>query len=368
VTTARSPLFHWLALVRAPGIGPATALRLLARFGDPERLVAAGRAGWAEAGLPAALQEGLARPDEAGIERDLQWLSGDDRHLLTWNDARYPPLLREIAQPPAALFCRGNPEVLSARQLAIVGARASTPQGAETARGFAAELARCGLAVTSGLAQGIDGAAHRGALDAGGITVAVCGTGLDRVFPARHRELAHEIAAHGALVSEFPTGTPPLADHFPRRNRIISGLSLGVLVVEAAPRSGSLITARLALEQGREVFAVPGSIHSPMSRGPHALLRQGAKLTESVPDILEELAAQLGEHFEAPARDDVLRGALDPQRRRVLEAVGFEPTAFDHLVERLGMPVDALSAALLTLELDGRIAVAAGGAYQRLAP
>jgi len=368
VTAARSPLFHWLALVRAPGIGPATALRLLARFGDPEPLFAAGRGGWAEAGLPAALQEGLARPDAAGIERDLEWLSGDDRHLLTWNDARYPPLLREIAQPPVALFCRGNPAALSARQLAIVGARASTPQGAETARDFAAELARCGLAVTSGLAQGIDGAAHRGALDAGGTTVAVCGTGLDRVFPARHRELAHEIAAQGALVSEFPTGTPPLADHFPRRNRIISGLSLGVLVVEAAPRSGSLITARLALEQGREVFAIPGSIHSPMSRGPHALLRQGAKLTESVPDILEELAAQLGEHFQPPARDDVLRGALDPQRQRVLEAVGFEPTAFDHLVERLDMPVDALSAALLTLELDGRIATAAGGAYQRLAP
>jgi DNA processing protein len=377
VTAARPSLFHWLALVRAPGIGPATALRLLARFGDPERLFAAGPGGWAQAGLPAALHEGLARPDRDGIERDLEWLSGDDRppteafggrHLLTWSDARYPPLLREIPQPPVALFCRGNPEALSARQLAIVGARASTPQGAETARDFAAELTRCGLAVTSGLAQGIDGAAHRGALAAGGTTVAVCGTGLDRVFPARHRELAREIAARGALVSEFPTGTPPLADHFPRRNRIISGLSLGVLVVEAAPRSGSLITARLALEQGREVFAIPGSIHSPMSRGPHALIRQGAKLTESVPDILEELAARLDEHFEQPARDDVLRGALDPQGQRVLEAVGFEPTAFDHLVERLEMPVDALSAALLTLELDGRIAAAPGGAYQRLAP
>lgn len=368
MTTARSPLFHWLALIRAPGIGPATALRLLARFGDPESLFAAGSEGWAQAGLPVALQAGLARPDRDGIEGDLRWLSGDDRHLLTWNDVRYPPLLREIAQPPVALFCQGNPAVLSARQLAIVGARATTPQGAETAREFAAELTRCGLTVTSGLALGVDGAAHRGALAAGGATVAVCGTGLDRVFPARHRELAHEIAARGALLSEFPTGTPPLADHFPRRNRIISGLSLGVLVVEAAPRSGSLITARLALEQGREVFAIPGSIHSPMSRGPHALIRQGAKLTESVADILEELAAQLDEHFRQPAREEVLRGALDPQRQRVLDAVGFEPTAFDHLVERLEMPVDALSSALLTLELDGRIASAPGGAYQRLSP
>ena len=357
---------HWLALLRAPGIGPATALALLQRFGDPVALFAAGAQAWTAGGVPLALQQGLLRPDWEGVAQDLRWLDGEGRCLVPWTDPRYPPLLREVAQAPVALFCHGDPELLSRRQLAIVGARSVTRQGAETAEAFAAELARCGLTITSGLAVGVDGAAHRGALAAGGATVAVCGTGLDRVFPARHRELAREIAARGVLVSEFPTGTPPLADHFPRRNRIISGLSLGVLVVEAAPRSGSLITARLALEQGREVFAIPGSIHSPMSRGPHALLRQGAKLTESVPDILEELAAQLGEHFEAPARDEVLRGALDPQRQRVLEAVGFEPTAFDQLVERLEMPVDALSAALLTLELDGRIATAAGGAYQRL--
>jgi DNA processing protein len=221
-------------------------------------------------------------------------------------------------------------------------------------------------ACTSGLALGVDGAAHRGALAAGGGTVAVCGTGLDGIFPTRHRELAHEIAARGALVSEFPTGTPPLAENFPRRNRIISGLSLGVLVVEAAPKSGSLITARLAAEQGREVFAIPGSIHSPMSRGPHGLIRQGAKLTESVHDILEELAAQLDERF-APPRETAATAAppLDPERQRVLDAVGYEPTPFDRLVERLAMPVDVLCNALLTLELDGRIAPAPGGAYQR---
>jgi DNA processing protein len=365
----RDPSSHWLALVRAPGIGPATARRLLARFGDPVALFAAGREGWDAAGLPAALQAGLQQPDWAGVERDLAWLGAGNRHLIPWTDERYPALLREIAQPPIALFCHGDPTLLAQRQLAIVGARAVSPQGAETAEGFAAELTRCGLLVTSGLALGVDAAAHRGALAAGGATVAVCGTGLDRVFPRRHRELAHEIAARGVLVSEFPTGTPPLAENFPRRNRILSGLALGVLVVEAAPQSGSLITARLAAEQGREVFAIPGSIHSPMARGPHALIRNGAKLTESVHDILEELAAQLGETFAAPgARATASAPPLDPQRQQVLEAVGFEPTTFDRLVERLAMPVDALCSALLALELDGRIATAPGGAYQRLAP
>jgi DNA processing protein len=365
-TIAPPQLRHWLALLRAPGVGPATALRLLSRFGDPQTLFAASPADWSAAGLPSALHEGLRKPDHEGVERDLRWLEGGDRHLVTWTDPRFPPLLREIHQAPVALFCHGDPGLLAQRQLAIVGARSVTRAGAETAEGFAAELTRCGLLITSGLALGVDGAAHRGALAAGGNTVAVCATGLDRVFPARHRELAHEITRHGVLVSEFPCGTPPLAENFPRRNRIISGLSLGVLVVEAAPRSGSLITARLALEQGREVFAIPGSIHSPMSRGPHALIRQGAKLTESVHDILEELAVQLGEEFARPADPAAAAEALDPQRRRVLEAVGFEPTSFDRLVERLAMPVEALGAVLLALELDGRIAAAPGGAYQRM--
>jgi DNA processing protein len=373
MTSARialsDPDSAWLALVRAPGIGPATALRLLARFGDPQALFAAGPAAWAEAGLPGALHASLLHPDADGVEQDRRWLDADGRHLVAWTDARYPPLLREIAQPPIALFCHGDPALLAQRQLAIVGARAVSPQGAETAEAFAAELTRCGLLVTSGLALGVDGAAHRGALAAGGATVAVCGTGLDRLYPARHRELAREIAARGVIVSEFPTGTPALAENFPRRNRIISGLSLGVLVVEAAPQSGSLITAKLAAEQGREVFAIPGSIHSPMSRGTHALIRTGAKLTESVHDILEELAAQLGETFAPPRERAAAPGPkLDPQRQRVLDAVGFEPTTFDRLVERLAMPVDALCSALLTLELDGCIATAPGGAYQRRAP
>lgn len=367
MSPADPSLRHWLALIRAPGIGPAMALRLLERFGDPQTLFAAGADAWTAAGVPVALHAGLHRPDRDGVEQDLLWLGQEGCDLVTWNDARYPPLLREIVQAPIALFCRGDPQLLAQRQLAIVGARSATRQGVETAESFAAELTRCGLLITSGLALGIDGAAHRGALAAGGATVAVCGTGLDRIFPPRHRELAREIAQRGALVSEFPTGTPPLAENFPRRNRILSGLALGVLVVEAAPRSGSLITVRFASEQGREVFAIPGSIHSPMSRGPHALIRQGAKLTESVHDILEELAAQLGEQFGRPADAGAQAEALDPERQRVLEAVGYEPTPFDLLIERLAMPVDTLSAALLTLELDGRIASAPGGAYQRLA-
>ena len=365
MTSAR--ISFWLALIRAPGIGPAAALRLLARFGDAPAVFEAGPEAWSAAGLPQALHQGLLSPDRAGVEQDLRWLDGDDRHLVTWLDERYPPLLREIPQAPAALFCHGDPALLARRQLAIVGARSATRQGLETAEGFAAELTRCGVRGTSGLALGIDGAAHRGALAAGGATVAVCATGLDRTFPERHRELAREIAQRGVLVSEFPTGTPPLAEHFPRRNRLISGLSLGVLVVEAALKSGSLVTAKLAAEQGREVFAIPGSIHSPLARGPHALLRLGARLTESVPDILDELAVQLGEQF-APSRATAIpEAALEPERQRVLDAVGFEPTQFDRLVERLAMPIDALCAALLALELDGRIAAAPGGAYQRLA-
>lgn len=355
---------HWLALVRAPGFGTVGATRALAQFGDPATLFGAGPAAWRAAGIPAALHDGLRRPDWPGVESDLRWLEGRGCCVVTWGDPRYPARLREIAHAPLVLFCHGDPAVLARPQLGIVGARAATPQGLETAQAFAAELTRCGLVVTSGLALGIDGAAHRGALAAGGPTVALCATGLDRVYPARHRELAHAIAGNGVLVSEFPIGTPPLADHFPRRNRLISGLALGVLVIEAARRSGSLITARLALEQGREVFAMPGSIHSPVSRGPHALIRQGAKLTESVADILEEIAPHLGLAVKARPRGDAPK--LDATQQSVLDALGFDPTPFDRLVERLALPVDVLGGALLALELAGCIASAPGGAYQRL--
>ena len=361
-------LRHWLALIRAPGLGAVAAAQLLERFGDPQALYAAGSHEWAAAGIPAALHQGLLRPDRQGIEQDLRWLDGDARHLITWNDPRYPAQLRQIVQAPVALFCHGDPALLSRPQLAIVGARAATPQGLDNAEAFAAELTRRGLLVTSGLALGVDGAAHRGALAAGGATVAVCATGLDRVYPARHRELAHEIGQRGAMISEFPTGSPPVEEHFPRRNRLISGLALGVLVVEAAKGSGSLITARFALEQGRDVFAIPGSIHNLLSHGCHQLIRQGAKLTESVDDILEEVAPLAHEaaarlRLAPPPAEPI---ALDPTQQRVLEALGFDATPFDRLVERTSLPVENLSAALLALELHGCVAAAPGGAYQRL--
>lgn len=321
------------------------------------------------AGLADAQIRGLQQPDEAAVAADLEWLAQPGRSVLTLSDPAYPAALREIAQPPMLLFVQGDADWLSMPQVAIVGARSASPQGIENAQAFAAELARRGLAITSGLALGIDGAAHRGALAGGGGTIAVCGTGLDRVYPARHKALAHEIAGHGALVSEFPPGVGALAENFPRRNRIISGLSMGVLVVEAARESGSLITARLALEQGREVFAIPGSIHNPMARGCHALIRQGAKLVETVDDLLEELGPLLGmrrasvQTVQAPPQ---AAGATDAIEEEVLRALGDEAVAVDVLVQRVRQPLAQLQVTLTQLELAGRIAAAAGGRYQRL--
>ncbi len=304
----------------------------------------------------------------AAAEHEIAWLAEPHHHLITLSDPRYPPLLREIADPPAALYVIGDPAVLSSTQLGIVGSRNPTPGGSETAHAFATYLTLSGLTITSGLAMGVDAAAHRGALVAGGKTIAVAGTGLDRVYPARHRELAHQIAAQGALISEFPLGTPALAFNFPRRNRIISGLSLGVLVVEAALQSGSLITARLAAEQGREVFAIPGSIHNPLARGCHALIRQGAKLVETAADILEELGpiAQLS----VPARqtDGVgnITSGLGVEAMTLLECLGFDPTPVDSLIERSGLTPEAVSSMLLVLELQGHVVSAPGGHYNRV--
>lgn len=363
----------WLALQRVDGLGPAGARRLLERWGAPEAVLAAGTSAWRAAGLADALCESLARPDWAGVEQDLAWLEGAaaaPRAVITCRDPRYPPLLGQIAQAPLLLFTLGDPDLLRLPQLAMVGARSASAQGLENAQAFAAELARRGLSITSGLALGIDAAAHRGALAAGGYTIAVCGNGLDRVYPARNRELAHAIAAAGLLVSEFPIGVAPLREHFPRRNRIISGLALGTLVVEAARESGSLITARLAGEQGREVFAIPGSIHNPLARGCHALIREGAKLVETVDDILAELAAQLPAARAAmapgtkPAKDEA--AARDPDQARVLEALGFETLGLDQLVGCLGLPVERISAALLGLELDGLVTAGPGDSFTRL--
>jgi len=312
----------------------------------------------------AALQKG---PDPAYLEVVRTWLAANRQHqLIVWTDDDYPALLREIPDPPVALYVVGERQWLTRPQLAIVGSRNPTPAGTEHARAFAGSLAQMGLVITSGLALGIDGAAHRGALDAGAATVAVCGTGLDRVYPARHRELAHAIAEHGALVSEFVLGSPPLPGHFPIRNRLISGLALGVLVVEAALESGSLITARLALEQGREVFAIPGSIHSPQSRGCHALIRQGAKLVENAADVLEELGALAGFASAAVAAAPRADVKLPTRALQLLDCLGHEPTTLDTLVERSGLTADAVSSMLVAFELDGLVAVMPGGRYQRL--
>jgi DNA processing protein len=313
---------------------------------------------------------GPERPDPAGIERDLAWLHGPNRTLLTADDPRYPPQLAAVPGMPPALFVEGDAAVLARPQVAIVGSRAATAAGRETAFDFAARLSAAGLAVTSGLATGIDAQAHRGALAARGTTIAVCGTGLDRVYPAEHRELAARIAASGALVSEFPTGTPPRADNFPRRNRLMSGLARGVVVVEAAARSGSLITARLAGEQGREVMAVPGSIRNPLARGCHRLISDGAALVESVDDVLAALgvfsrAGTPDFTREARERADISDGALDSGAEMLLNALGFEPTGLDRLVQRTGLPAQTVISKLQLLELAGQVESLPGGRYGR---
>jgi len=359
---------HWLALVHAPGIGPVTFKRLLEQFGNPEAIFDTRHDG-PEAILCEPVLKYLRQPDWHAVEKDLAWLHQDGNHILTLQDPLYPPLLREIPDPPPILFVTGNVELLTSLQFAMVGSRNPSPNGIETAHEFAADLCRHGLIITSGLALGIDAAAHTGALDNDGATLAVMGTGPDQVYPARHRQLAQRIAENGAMLTEFPIGTPPLAENFPRRNRIISGLSVGTLVVEAAQRSGSLITARMALEQGREVFAVPGSIHNPLARGCHMLIRQGAKLVEDTQDILEELvplsAAALSRR--QPATDSTGEMVvMDEQHAQVLDQMGSDPIYIDILVERTGLTAEVLSSMLLVLELHNLVASVPGGSYIRL--
>jgi len=385
----RDPIDCWLALARAPGLGARAARRLLERFGDPCEAFHAPASALAELGLGEAARAALAGPQWTQVASDRRWLASPGHGLLTLADAEYPALLRVIADPPPVLFVRGDAGSLAAPGIAIVGSRNPTPSGAETAFGFARALARAGLTVVSGLALGIDAASHRGALAAGGATVAVAGCGPDLVYPARHRALAAEVAASGAVISEFPPGTPPRAGHFPRRNRLLSGLSLGVLVVEAGRASGSLITARFALEQGREVFAVPGSIHNPLARGCHALIREGAKLVETAQDVLEEIAPQLASSLagenDAPATSapatsapatsaptisdrEQAPPALDEDYRELLAAMGFEAASVDVLVERTGLTAGEVSSMLLQLELNGYVTSVSGGRYTRSGP
>ncbi len=377
----------WFRLLETPGIGPATLRRLLAACGSAPAVLACDAATLREiAGAPAARALATEPPEFASrLQAALAWLDGGgDRLILSLGDARYPAALLQTADPPPLLYVQGDAACLSRPSIAIVGSRHCTPQGDANARAFAAALGRAGQVVVSGLALGIDAAAHEGALLAGAQTIAVVGTGLDRVYPARHRTLAHRIAAQGALVSEFAPGVPPLPDNFPRRNRIIAGLTQGTLVVEAAMQSGSLITARLASEAGREVFAMPGSIHAPQARGCHALLKQGAKLVETAQDILEELRAAPG----APAPGaGAPRAAAEPAAREaaregaapapadaaseappdpLLAALGHDPVTLDALISRTGWPGHELSARLMALELDGLVSRLPGGLYQRL--
>ncbi len=363
----------WLILSRAHGIHAGVLSSSLRSFESVEALISAPLPALLGAGLSERAAASIVRPDWKQIEQDRAWLALPGNRFISCRSESYPLLLGQIADAPVGLFVRGNAAALSLPQLAIVGSRNPTSSGRETAQAFGAHLARCGLAVTSGLAVGIDAAGHLGALSAGGITVAVCATGLDSVYPPTHAALAESIAEHGALVSELPPKTKAHRFHFPRRNRIISALSLGTLVVEAAVRSGSLITAKCAAEQGREVFAIPGSIHNPMARGCHQLLRQGAKLVESVDDILTELGPLAAAAERGMAPPPVANGmkksasVLDKEYKMLLDALGFDPASIDQLVDRSGLKPEAVASMLLILELEGRIESMPGALYVRIA-
>jgi DNA processing protein len=365
----RERITDWLALAQAPGIGPRTVAQLVQRFGSAAAVRSAGGTALAEAGVSAAAAAAFETPDQADIDVAMAWAEHPGAAILTPDHPHYPPQLATLAAPPPVLYVRGDVALLTEPQLAIVGSRNPTPGGLDTSRGFARYLAGLGLTITSGMAVGIDGAAHAGALESGR-TIAVLGTGPDRVYPAAHRSLARRIAEVGALVTEFAPGAGPHASHFPRRNRLISGLSLGTLVIEAAPRSGSLITARYAADQGREVFAIPGSIHNPLARGCHELIRQGAKLVDSAPQVLEELSPQLRRFLvEMPAASDDLVDSpsrasdIDPDYRLLLDCMGHDPLAPDELIARSGLSAQAVSSMLLLLELQGHVSSHPGGRY-----
>lgn len=356
-------MLAWLKLGLVAELKPAAFRKLLAVHATPEGICQADRTTLArsvEADVAAAIVRG---PDPAILDAALRWLDDPVNHIVTFADTVYPRLLLEISDPPPLLYVKGNTDLLNRQALAVVGSRNATQQGRANAQAFSEELSYGGFTIISGMALGIDTAAHQGGLAAASSSIAIVGTGLDIVYPARNRALAHRLAEEGALVSEFALGTPALAPNFPRRNRLISGFSRGCLVVEAALQSGSLITARHALEQGREVFAIPGSIHSPLSKGCHLLLKQGAKLAESSQDILEELGA-----VASPHRADRALGVQPAAigENAVLDALGFDPVDFDAVCQRSGLTPESASAMLLTLELEGIVGRLPGGKFQRV--
>ena len=355
---------HWLALYHAPGLGPAAACALIGHYGSAQAACTASTAEMRSRNLSAEAAHFLHTPDGDHFKEDLRWLKQEGHTLVGWGDARYPQRLAEIKDAPLLLFVAGDVELLNTPQLTIVGTRCPTPGGLENARRLAGSLARSGFTIVSGLASGIDTAAHEAALDADAPTIAVIGTGPDIIYPAKNKALAHRIVGHGAVASEFSCGTPPHAANFPRRNRVMSGLSLGVVVVEAAEKSGTMITARCAGEQGREVFAVPGSIRNPVARGCHRLIQQGAKLVQSAEDVLIEIVPQAG-LIPPPATDGEISGevpsgdisgGLDAEHHRLLECMGYdEPLNVDTLVKRSELTAAEVSSMLLIMELDGHV-------------
>ncbi|MBT8440109.1 MAG: DNA-protecting protein DprA [Gammaproteobacteria bacterium] len=361
----------WLRLIRANGIGSKTLIPLITQSDSLDQLFQLSSQTFAS-----KLNRALAQIDELQFEKDIAWLSQPDCHLISFTDDRYPELLRRIEDPPLALFVHGDADILGLPQIAIVGSRNPSKGGRDNAHAFARYLGPSGLTITSGMALGIDSEAHKGCLSAGTKTIAVTGTGPDRVYPASNRQLAHQIADQGAIITEFPPGTGPHPGHFPKRNRIISGLSLGCLVVEATQKSGSLITARLASEQGREVFAIPGSIHNPQSKGCHQLIKQGAKLVEDGQDIVEELSAMLSiiqptfteniikKESASPIEDTT----PDKEYSDLLDKMGWDPVSIEQIMETSDLKAEELSSMLLLLELQGHVSSAPGGYFSRIKP
>lgn len=373
----REELASWLRLRLTPGVGNDAARKLMAAFGPPERIFSTPASALREFAGP-TLATALAQVPagvQGHVDASLAWLrrpaAGVRRQVLHLADADYPRALLNIEDPPLVLYVMGQTGSGWPRSIAIVGSRNPTPQGLSNAHQFASALAQSGLVVVSGLALGVDAAAHEGALEGAAAdqlaTIAVVGTGIDRVYPRQNQELSDRIGERGLIVSEYLLGTPPLAANFPRRNRIISGLSEGTLVVEAALQSGSLITARMAAEQGKEVFAIPGSIHSTQSRGCHELLRQGAKLVASAQDVLEELLPGLAAAPRSGRQFAAADAPPDPAAGRLLELLGFDPVSLDTLVDRSGTSTAELQARLLELELSGHVARLPGGLFQRTA-
>jgi DNA processing protein len=366
--TGLEELAHWVRLEQTSGVGPETARRLLAAFGLPENIFASGYAALIKV-VPERVARALTTPlsddTRALIDRTLAWASQPGNHVLTLADSHYPQTLLDISDPPIVLYAKGQLDFLARPSIAVVGSRNATAQGVANAERFSDVLSHAGLTIVSGMALGIDTAAHRGGLRGAGSTVAVIGTGADLVYPARNRALAHQIAEGGCIISEYPLGMPAIAANFPRRNRIISGLARGVLVIEAAAQSGSLITAKMAAEQGREVFAIPGSIHSPLAKGCHLLIKQGAKLVESAEDILEEFRYYQAVKAHLPPAP-IAETPSAPESHAVLEAMGFDPVALDMLAQRCELDAANLSAQLLDLELAGKVEMLPGALYRRL--